>query len=338
MQIVKNCKIAMYADDTVLYLSHPDFEVASRELQEDLDSLNKWCLENNILANTDKTKLMVFGSPSILKKIPPLEIKLGSTPVKEVTSYKYLGVTLDTHLNFNLQASKIVNIFSSKLKQFQRMRGFLSTRAASMVYKGTLLPILESGDVFMTAASVENRKWLQTLQNKGLRCALKKGVETSTFELHREANLLKLKFRREQHLLNYMYDVAKNPQNPKSRLAIGVKTRSASTLILKSRHPCTEKYKKSMNYLGMKKLNQLPEVFQSAGSKLAYKGMIWRWIADKAINVFFVFCFFCHFYTGVQIRFIICTPFDFLLYSSVNIAGNNNIFYNTQYTYINEMR
>ena len=53
-----------------------------------------------------------------------------------------------------------------------------------------------------------NKKRLQVLQNKGLRCALNKGIETSTDELHKEANLLKLKYRREQHLLNFMYDQA----------------------------------------------------------------------------------------------------------------------------------
>ena len=59
---------------------------------------------------------------------------------------------------------------SGKLKQFQRMRGFLNKKAAIMVYKKRLLPILEYGDVFLTAAMLEDRKKLQTLQNKGQVC------------------------------------------------------------------------------------------------------------------------------------------------------------------------
>ena len=44
---------------------------------------------------------------------------------------------------------------------------------------------------------------------------------------------------------------------------------------------------------------------------------------------FFFFFFNSHFYTGVQIRSIICSPFVFLLYSSAHIAGKlMNIFYN----------
>ena len=60
--------------------------------------------------------------------------------------------------------------------------------------------------VLLSAASVINRKHVQVLQNKGLRCALGKALETSNLDLHREANLLKLKYRREQHLLNFMYE------------------------------------------------------------------------------------------------------------------------------------
>ena len=62
--------------------------------------------------------------------------------------------------------------------------------------------VLEYGDIFLSATSSLNRKRLQTLQNKGLRYALNKGLEASTDEVHMEANLLKLKFRREKHLLN----------------------------------------------------------------------------------------------------------------------------------------
>ena len=86
----------------------------------------------------------------------------------------------------------------------------MSTKAALLVFKGMLLPIVEYGDIFLYATSVENRKRLQILQNKGLRCALGKGIETSTAELHVEANLLKLKYRREKHLLNFVYDIAQD--------------------------------------------------------------------------------------------------------------------------------
>ena len=147
-----------------------------------------------------------------------------------------------------------------------------------------MLPMLEYGDVFLSAASVLNRKRLQILQNKGLRCALNRDVETSTEDLHVEAKLLKLKYRREQHLLNYMYDRAQDPLMLKSKNKCTVKTRSSNKKILNLKRPRTEKFKKSLAYLGPKKWNALSEEYHHIQTKPSYKSLVDRWIVSKSVR------------------------------------------------------
>ena len=281
VKTVSNCKIALYADDTVLYTSHKNFNVATERIQSDVNSLTKWCESNGIRANTEKTKVMVFGSNCTLAQLPTPEIRFNGTLLQTVTAYKYLGLTLDSQLSYIHHIAKVINSVTGKLKQFQRMRSFLSTKAATMVYKGMILPILEYGDIFLTAASVENRKRLQILQNKGLRCALNRGIETSTNDLHLEANLMKLHYRREQHILNYMYDEAQVPANLRAKSKSAMKTRSSNKILLKVKRPITEKFKKSLAYTGPKKWNSLPEKFHHTATKPAYKSLIGGWINDK---------------------------------------------------------
>ena len=289
VNIVKHCKLAMYADDTVLYISRKNFDVSVKNLQEDINSIALWCQTNGITANTDKTKVMVFGSKCTLVKLPNFEVKFGDAPLQAVSSYKYLGLTLGSQLNYNLHVSKIIGSVTGKLKQFQRMRSFLNNKAALMVYKGMILPILEYGDVFLHAASVENRKKMQTLQNKGLRCALNRGIDTGTVELHKEANLLKLHYRREQHILNYIFDNAQVESNLKVKSGLTVQTRSSTKLLLKVKRPSTEKFKRSLAYVGPSKWNALPERFHRAHSKATYKILVEGWVNAKAAvaaNVF----------------------------------------------------
>ena len=57
-----------------------------------------------------------------------------------------------------------------------------------MVNKGTILPLLEFGDLFLSSTSLGNRKKIQVLQNKCLRCALNKEIETRSEDLHKEAS------------------------------------------------------------------------------------------------------------------------------------------------------
>ena len=286
-RIFKNSKFALYADDTVLYVSSKDIATSVRKLQEDLDALSAWCVDNGIMANTDKTKVMVFGSRNCLAELSTVnvELKFGQDILQTVTSYTYLGMTLDSQLNYNLHVKKVISSVTSKLIQFRRMRKFLTVKAVLMVYKGMLLPLLEYGDIFMTGTSVVNKKRLQILQNKGLRCALNRDIDISTNDLHAEANLLKLKFRREQHTLNFMYDQAQNTTNLKPKSKLSVKTRSANKVLLRTKCPRTEKLKKSLAYMGPKKWNDLPEYFHNAPSKTKFKSMVSDWVVHKAIRI-----------------------------------------------------
>ena len=49
-KIVRNCEVTLYADDSI------------SKMQEDINSLSNWCSTNGIMANTGKTKVMVFGT------------------------------------------------------------------------------------------------------------------------------------------------------------------------------------------------------------------------------------------------------------------------------------
>ena len=280
--VAKKCKAALYADDTVLYTANKDFQTSVADLQQDINAISNWCRKNGIKANTEKTKVMVFGGKTVLSRLTPFQIQFDGVPLDTVSTYKYLGITLDSQLNYNKHVQKIVSCVSGKLKQFQRMRSFLNIKAALSVYKGTILPILEYGDIFLDSTSLANRKKLQVLQNRGLRCALNKGVETSSDELHEEAKLLKLKFRRRQHLLNFMYDMAQDNQLLKKRKSVSVKTRSHNKKLLAITRPRTEKFKKSLAYRGPRRWNLLPTSFHRARTKMEYKGKVKRRVNDKA--------------------------------------------------------
>ena len=279
---VKHCKVALYADDTVLYTASKNFDQAVSRMQKDIDSISGWCKVNGIAANTDKSKVMVLGSAFTLKAIPSFSIKIESNPLQTVTSYKYLGVIIDNQLSYNLHVNKLVASVSNKLKQFRRMRGFLNSRAALLVYKSMMLPVLEYGDVFLSAATVKNRKRLQVLQNKGLRCALNMGNDVSTDELHAEADLLKLHYRREQHMLNFMFDISMKTEYLAVKPEKSIVTRSQKKKMLKIKRPKTEKYKKSLAYRGPSGWNALPLDIHQSPDKFVFKRLVSNWVTQKA--------------------------------------------------------
>ena len=237
------------------------------------------------MVNTDKTKLMTFGSPTRLKSIPEFEICFKNLPLQAVSSYKYLGITLDNKLNYDKHVQRLISQVSGKLKQFKRMRSFLNNSAAMLVYKNMILPVIEYGDILLSACSFENKRRLQVLQNKGLRCALNKSKDefTSTDDLHSDAQLLKLCYRREEHTLNLMYDLSLDNEHVKVAQH-GIKTRSHSKKLLKVKRPKTEKFRKSLAYKGPAKWNSLSADFHHLPTKNMFKVQIKTKIAKGAIS------------------------------------------------------
>ena len=195
--------------------------------------------------NVDKTSLMLCGRSKKLASLPDPDITVNNIPVTLVPNYTYLGITLDSQLNYNKHVQKCITKVSVKLKQFRRMN--------------MILPMIEYGDMFLTSATVANRRNLQVLQNKGLSCALKRDMDTSVVELHKVAKLSKLKHRREGHLMVHMFGMAQDKSNLKKRVTEGVQTRSSNNKMLRIRKPITDFFKKSLAYMGPQKWNALPE-------------------------------------------------------------------------------
>ena len=54
--------VDLYADDTILYDIAPDKNTLEKNLQHAFNLLNVWSLENGMIINIDKTKLILISS------------------------------------------------------------------------------------------------------------------------------------------------------------------------------------------------------------------------------------------------------------------------------------
>lgn len=96
-------KIYQYADDTVLLQSINDGN-SEDNLQSSISNVGKWAAENGMAVNTNKSVIMKFSKhrPDVLTKY-----RLNGEDLPQVSSYKYLGVTLDDKLSFALHTRNI---------------------------------------------------------------------------------------------------------------------------------------------------------------------------------------------------------------------------------------
>ena len=158
----------MYADDVVFYTSHTCIHEASNHLQEDANSVYNWFSKSGLTINTEKTKVVVFTHEQ--PKIPfILDIKMGNHTLATCTQYEYLGVILDNVLTLERTVSKAVCNTNYRHVMLRKMRGKISRPTATLVYKQTMLPVLDYCGFLYNGITDAQHKRLQLVQNKCLR-------------------------------------------------------------------------------------------------------------------------------------------------------------------------
>ena len=71
------------------------------DLQDDLLNFKIWTDRNQLTMNVKKTKYVVFGLKTKTRKIGNHVLFIDNNKLERVTSYKYLGLSLDMNLNYN---------------------------------------------------------------------------------------------------------------------------------------------------------------------------------------------------------------------------------------------
>ena len=265
-----DCDVKLYADDTVLCQSGVNGELASGKLQTSLDLFVNWCSTNQLTINIQKTKIMIFGSRHKVKKASNVKIGINGKTLQVVPSYKYLGLHLDSTLNFNLHISSVIRTVIHKLTLLAKMKRYMIDSVATSIYKAMILPYFDYADALYDKANVKDLDKLQKLQNKCLRICLGKERRFNTDATHKLANTPFLKDRRGAHILNFMY-------RRKNRIellnTLQIRTRAHDAPLFKTKIPRCESFKRSIGYAGSIAWNGLSPIVRNTDSYLEFKSI-----------------------------------------------------------------
>ena len=140
------CDIAIYADYTTLY-SRCDqasdlwqqLELAS-ELESDLRDTVDWGKKWLVDFNAEKTQLVLFDQSNNNGSIA---VKMGGPILEEKSSFKMLGLTFSSKLDWGSYIISIAKTASKKIGALIRSMKFLSPEVALYLYKSTIRPCME---------------------------------------------------------------------------------------------------------------------------------------------------------------------------------------------------
>ncbi len=109
--------------------------------REEVSTLTKWCQENHLSLNIDKTKELVVDYRRQSREHTPITID--KTPVEQVNSFKFLGVHITEDLTWSAHTDAVLKKAHQRLFFLRRLRKFgTSPRILRSFYTCTVESIL----------------------------------------------------------------------------------------------------------------------------------------------------------------------------------------------------
>ncbi len=99
MLVSVKSKLLLYADDSVLLVSHRDPRVIPNTLSQELESCNKWLIDNRLSLHLEKIEAILYGTKRKMKNTEDFEVKYKDTAIESVSEVKYLRIKIDKTLS-----------------------------------------------------------------------------------------------------------------------------------------------------------------------------------------------------------------------------------------------
>lgn len=251
-------------------------------LQKDVDILMLWMRGSQLTINASKSKCMticptVRASRRRSEPYPP--IKMAEVTLEEVSVYKYLGLYIDSELNFKTHMNMITKNVAHKIYLLAKLKPSLNERGAIIIFKSMILPLFDTGELFYLSASQGLLDGLRILQNRALRIACGLPPRTNTDQLLVKLNLLPLKKRRILHLLQLARWLAGREENLDQRI-ISTRMHGRDRKILKVMNPKCDKVTNSFIYRCATLWNSLPTEYHAEMTDDKFKIMLRKTVAE----------------------------------------------------------
>ena len=270
-----NLSIIMYADDTVILTHGTSATTATDTMQEVLTRVTTWCNTNKLTINVKKTKHM------LVSRVVNHELELGvpilhvnGEPLSNVESYHYLGVCLNRKLSFDETVRDTYIKANKKLYTLRRIRPYISTSVAMLVFKQFILPILDYGDFLFDSATKDSLDNLDKIQKRAIRI-IDNGAHAAYTQEAKELHygLRPLCQRRHEHHLLIMYrlsHVVEYLDVDRPEIVLG----NRNKIKFNSEVTKLTRVMNSPYYRGIKLWDRLAEEVQKATTKVKFKILI----------------------------------------------------------------
>lgn len=199
-------KIYLFADDLVIVYSEESYQQLEIKINNDLEKIHDWMSLHKLTVNTTKTKYM------LLKAEPHNSIHLiyKTKKIEQVSYYKYLGVIIDSHLNWNMHTESVKKSCRRIAGTFRRISHLLNEETKRTVYFSLFSSIMNYGIIVWGNTTQQNINSLQRIQNRAIKNLFNLPFLTSTDFIHKRYKILKIMAQKTKIQIEHIHKILNN--------------------------------------------------------------------------------------------------------------------------------
>jgi len=147
-------------------MSHASLSSSLCSLQRCISSIHSWFLHNGQVLNPTKPEAICFGTNPRLKSLSSLtSVEVAGSSVLLANHIKFLGVTLDNHLNFDRHISNVCSSSYFHIRALRHIRPYLDSETSKATACAIVGSRLDYANSVLTGISARNIQRLQRVQN-----------------------------------------------------------------------------------------------------------------------------------------------------------------------------
>ena len=283
MPLNVSASVDMYADDYIITATGKTTQAVEVKLNKDLHKISKWCEENKMVINAEKTKIMLITTRQKWQHLRTTDpnVHIIGENIQVVNSERLLGVQIDHFHSWSSHLQTIHTTIARYIALLCRIKKYLPYQARQTFYHSFFLPHMDYCSTLWGDSSAAGR--IHMLQKRAARVLTDSPYRTPSAPLFEQLRWLSLPdrvsymkallvFKSVNGLApDYMCDLFESVQTVSSR-----NTRANAKGDLYVPLARTQLYQNSITISGANIRNELGTAVRSCNSVKYFKGAYMR--------------------------------------------------------------
>lgn len=205
LHLISNFSLTLFADDANLSLNNSNPLNLQNNVNDELVKISEWLCCNKLSLNLNKTQYLIVTNRKITHKF---DIKVSGRSITQTDQIKYLGVIIDSKLNWEPHIKQVKNKLSNGCWALNKVKKYLNKKSLLQLYYGLIYSHLQYCVSCWGGANKTKIQKLNVMQNRSVRIINKTfEIRTKMSPLYSELNILKVNHIYEFQILKIMYRI-----------------------------------------------------------------------------------------------------------------------------------